>query len=426
MKKTIFLLVISFYCTTTTAQTATEGYSKFATAQNRTKFYNDLVNHSIIQNLSLPLNDETEENWQEAFSAIELINYKQANTNTAIRIAVDSMEKRSPAFQQSLLEMLYANGQLQYSKKVAHLLANTNNAKIFAICAEYLLLTDTSKKQINEIKNIATKNTSLFTGDKNIAIMLELFRHLNSVLKKPAYPGKQQLKALLNKNYLKGNVVVYSIQRKNRNYPGIVIVKDTAGNFITNNDGKIFSLPQFARSLSNFPAYLSNGNTPQGIYRLYGFGSSRSPFIGPTENLQLSMPYETSLVHFLKDSSIIDTVWNKEWYSSLLPATFKNYEAFYETLNASETGRTEIISHGTATDPAFYKDKIYYPYTPTAGCLCTKEIWDAAGKRIFSDQQKLADAVKKAGGANGYLIVIELNDTQKIISADEILPYLSN
>ena len=83
----------------------------------------------------------------------------------------------------------------------------------------------------------------------------------------------------------------------------------------------------------------------------------------------------------------------------------------------------------SATDkpnPTFYKDKIYYPYTPTAGCLCTKEIWDAAGKRIFSDQQKLADAVKKAGGADGYLIVIELNDAQKIITADEILPYLPN
>jgi hypothetical protein len=426
MKKTIYLLLISFYSIIAIAQTTAEGYSKFTTAQNRTKFYNDLVNHSITQNLSLPLNDETEENWQEAFSAIELINYRQANTNATIKIAVDSMEKRSPSFQQSLLEMLYANGQLQYSKNVFHLLANTNNAKIFAICAEYLLLTDTSKKLITGIKNTATKNTSLFTGDKNIAIMLELFRHLNNVIKKPAYPVKQQLKTLFDKNYLKGKVVVYSIQRKNRNYPGIVIVKDTAGNFMRNNDGRIFSLPQFARSLSNFPAYLSNGNTPQGIYRLYGFGSSRSPFIGPTENLQLSMPYETSLVHFFKDSSITDTIWSKEWYSSLLPATFKNYDPFYETLNASETGRTEIISHGTAVDPSFYKGQIYYPYTPTAGCLSTKEIWDASGKLIFSDQQKLVDAVKKAGGADGYLIVIELNDAQKTMTADELLPCLPN
>lgn len=424
MKRTIFLLFIICLCNNLIAQADPFTYSKFTTAQNRTKFYNDLVHHSITQNLSLPLNDETEENWQEAFSAIELINYQSPLTNAAIKISVDSMEKRSPSFQQSLLEMLYANGQSQYSKKVAHLLVNANNTKIFAICAEYLLLTDTSKKLITDLKNIATKNTTLFTGDKNIAIMLELFRHLNNVIKRPAYPGKQQLKALFNKNYLLGNVVVYSIQRKNRNYPGIVIVKDTAGNLIKNIDGKIFWLPQFARSLSNFPAYISNGNTPQGIYRLYGFGRSRSPFIGPTENLQLSMPYETSIIHFLKDSSITDSAWNKQWYSSLLPATCKNYEPFYETFHASETGRREIIAHGTAVDPAYYKEKNYYPYTPTAGCLSTKEIWDANGKCIFSDQQKLADAVKKAGGANGYLIVIELDDAKKNVAPEEILSYL--
>ena len=62
---------------------------------------------------------------------------------------------------------------------------------------------------------------------------------------------------------------------------------------------------------------------------------------------------------------------------------------------------------------------MYYPYTPTAGCLSTKEIWDASGKCIFSDQQKLANAVKKAGGANGYLIVLELDDAQKIITPEE-------
>jgi hypothetical protein len=322
------------------------------------------------------------------------------------------------------MEMLYSTQQLQYSKQVMHLLANTDNAKIFAICAEYLLLADTSKKIIADIKNTATKRPILFTGDKDMIVMLELFRHLDNLSKKTGYPGKSQLKALFNKNYLGGNVVVYSIQRKNRNYPGIVIVKDTEGNFIRGTDGKIFALTQLARSLSNFPPYISNGNTPQGIYRLYGFGHSRSSFIGPTENLQLSMPYETSLMHFLKDSSITDTTWSKNWYGRLLPAAFKNYEPFYETLNASEAGRSEIIAHGTAVDPAFYKGQVYYPYTPTAGCLSTKEIWDATGKCIFSDQQKLADAVKKAGGANGYLIVLELDDAQKIVSPEEILPYL--
>jgi hypothetical protein len=43
-----------------------------------------------------------------------------------------------------------------------------------------------------------------------------------------------------------------------------------------------------------------------------------------------------------------------------------------------------------------------------------------------SDQQKLVDAVKKAGGADGYCIVIEIDDQQKPVSVNEILPYLNN
>ena len=41
-----------------------------------------------------------------------------------------------------------------------------------------------------------------------------------------------------------------------------------------------------------------------------------------------------------------------------------------------------------------------------------------------SDQQKLVDVLKAAGCANGYCIVIEINDQQKPVSLHEILPYL--
>jgi hypothetical protein len=42
-----------------------------------------------------------------------------------------------------------------------------------------------------------------------------------------------------------------------------------------------------------------------------------------------------------------------------------------------------------------------------------------------SDQQKLVDVLKAAGGANGYCVVIEIDDQQKPISLAEILPYLN-
>jgi hypothetical protein len=103
----------------------------------------------------------------------------------------------------------------------------------------------------------------------------------------------------------------------------------------------------------------------------------------------------------------------------------KNYEPLFESLYAGMAGRTEIIAHGTTVNPEYYKAQPYFPISPTQGCLCTKEIWSAVdGKRMESDQQKLVDAVKKAGGADGYCIVIEIDDQQKPVSLKEILPFL--
>jgi hypothetical protein len=230
------------------------------------------------------------------------------------------------------------------------------------------------------------------------------------------------LKDFFNKNYLAGQTLVFSLQRKNRNYPGIVIVRDSMGNFILDSVGNEFNVPQLARSITNMPGYITNGNTPQGIFKLMGFDVSKSSFIGPTTNMQLLLPFEKSST--VPDSVSIQFGNN---YTSLLPKLWQQYFPVYEAFYAGSAGRTEIISHGTTVDPNYYKGQTYWPHTPTQGCLCTKEIWsDIDGKRIVSDQQKLVNAVKKAGGADGYLIVIEIDDQQKPVTINEILPYLKH
>ena len=186
--------------------------------------------------------------------------------------------------------------------------------------------------------------------------------------------------------------------------------------------GNIFHIPQLARSITNLPGYLRNGNTPQGIFRMYGFGVSMSSFIGPTANVQMGMPVELSLQKFFDDSTISDTAWTMDWYQKLIPNKLKNYLPLYESYYAGLTGRSEIIAHGTTIDPAFYFGKTYYPLTPTQGCLCTKEIWN--GKRLESDQQKLVNGLLKAGGANGYCVVIELDDKHAPVTIEDLLPYL--
>ncbi len=402
---------------------------KNAIAPNRSKTYNNIVKNIITKNLALPLTDSTEENWQDAFYAMEVLQYKQPWVLQKVKAAFVGIQKKSISFQRALLELVYTNYKTEFVVEADNVLRSTNNAKILAMAAEYLLNAKAAANILDKIgKVILPRKTLLFdTGKTASYIITELLWQVAQHIKKENHKITINPKEVFQHNFFAGNIVVYSIQRKKRNYPGIAIVRDSTGNFIIDSSGNIFSVPQLARSITNLPGYLTNGNTPQGIFRMNGFAVSKSAAIGPTENIQLLMPYETSPQYFLKDSSITDTVWTKELYQKLLPKALQNYHPLLGTYYASAIGRTEIIAHGTTVDPDYYRGQTYYPLTPTQGCLCTKEIWsNIDGKRTESNQQKLVDAVKKAGGANGYVIVIEIDDQQKPVSINELLPYIKN
>ena len=421
-----FAIMLCVITCNAAAQNDTIPIVKNTIKANRIKTYNNIINNSITKNLNLPLTDSTEENWEDAFYAMELINYKQPWVIEKIKIAFDGVGERSDGFKRALLELCYTNFKNNFAANAAVLLQKTENAKIFAMCAEYLFQSNEKKNYLKKIFSGLSSKNQIFKKDVLSSTIISQLTYPIIELENNNNPkNKIPFKILFDKNMLEGNIVLYSIQRKNRNYPGIVIVRDSAGNFITDSSGKIFSVQQLARSITNLPGYLTNGNTPQGTFRMNGFDVSRSNAIGPTENIQLMMPFETSPQYFLKDSTITDTAWTIGLYQQLLPKKLQNYQPLFSTYYASAIGRTEIIAHGTTVDPEYYKGQTYYPYTPTQGCLCTKEIWsDKDGKRIISDQQKLVAAVKKAGGANGYLIVIEIDDQQKPVSINEILPYL--
>jgi len=423
----IFILLFFSAGFTAAAQTDTIPFFKDATKAARAKTYNNIVKNIITKNLAAPLTDSTEEDWESAFYAMEVLQYKQPWVLEKIKTAFNGVEKRSTGFQRSLMELCYTNYFLECRDAVKKLLLHTPNAKVFAMCAAYLLRADPSPANLDKIGSIIfNKKIEDFDNPESASyINYELLWPIMQGAEKDSHKVKLLPGELLNAHFLKGNTLLFSIQRKNRNYPGIVIVRDTNGNFITDEKGKLFAVPQLARSITNLPGYLTNGNTPQGIFRMYGFDISKSGAIGPTQNIQLTMPFETSVQHFLKDSTITDTAWTPELYERLLPGALKKYHPLFGSYYASAIGRTEIIAHGTTVDPSYYKGQPYWPHTPTQGCLCTKEIWsDLDGKRIESDQQKLVDAVKKAGGPDGYVIVIEIDDRQKPVTVDDILPYI--
>ncbi|MDP4283544.1 MAG: hypothetical protein Q8891_03910 [Bacteroidota bacterium] len=420
-KKKFIFIILSFFCQQIFAQYDVPLYTSYTTVVQRDKLYNRLTNYSILRNLSLPLSDSTEENWEEAFDAMEVLDYKTPFTKAKVYIAFDSIERRSIPFQRALLELAYTNYPGEFLLQAQALLDKTLAPKIFAMCAEYLV----QQKKDLQLENKISKTLFAKFDDSIISvnpILKMLQARLESPKSNPAYPVKKVLKEILTKDFLPNQIVMYSFQRKNRDYPGLVLIRNADGDFITDSSGNIFNIPQLARSITNLPGYLTNGNTPQGIFRMYGFGVSMSSFIGPTANVQLGMPAEISIKKFFDDTTIPDSTWTIDRYQKLIPYKIRDYQPLYYSYYSGLAGRSDIIAHGTTIDPKFYVGKPYYPLTPTEGCLCTKEIWD--GKRLESDQQKLVNALLRAGGANGYCVVIELDDKQSAVTLKDILPFI--
>jgi hypothetical protein len=394
----------------------TSGFFKDATKEKRTLFYTKVV-VSINKTFALPFTSENEENYNSAFYNIGLIQYKTPAVNVKIDSIAKKINNSSNDCKKAFINLINSDYPKKYATQVKTIfLTATDDHKLMAMAANYLLPAATAA----DVKLMLAQTETEFKNDPDNAILFELSNQLKSWNKKTTTPS---IKTFFDKNYLQGQMLVFSFQRKDRNFPGLAMVRSADGNFTKNADGKYFSVGQLARSNSNMPGYISNGNTAQGIFRITGFDTSSNYFIGPTTNLQLAMPHEYDAV--IIDGKKIDTTWSLQDYKNLLPNNFKNYQPLYGTFYAGKAGRTEIIAHGTTIDIAYYKNNSFYPYTPTAGCLCTKEIWNnKTGKLDTSDQLLLAKAVQSTGATKGYLIVIELDDKKSAVTLADILLYL--
>jgi hypothetical protein len=392
-------------------------YFKDAVAAKRLAFYNNAVKE-INKAFALPINTENEEAWQDAFYNIGLIQYKTPLIQKKIDIAASKLTSQSEEFQKAFINLVNSNYPNRYLVQVKGVFENTRNSKLMAMAANYLL----PKATKADVSSMMSKVVGLITADTtDNAILYQLAQQITNSKIPNEYPS---FASFFAKDYLQGEVIVFSFQRKDRNYPGMAIVRDREGKFIKKQDGKFFTVGQLARSNSNMPGYITNGNTPQGVFKMTGFDTSTNYFIGPTTNIQLAMPHEYNR-HYNADKLLVDSTWSYENYKDLLPVDMQNFQDLYGVFFAGKAGRTEIISHGTTIDVNYYKKNIFYPYTPTAGCLCTKEIWNSkTGNLEVSDQKLLTEAVVKAGGAKGYLIVIELDDKKAPVTITDIIKYL--
>jgi len=392
--------------------------TNFVLQPQRDQLRKNLYEYTIGRSLSLPLNTETEYRYQSAFWAVSqfLVFNTDVSAGFTKTLAVyhDSLELET---RRSFLEAMYTVGNRQFLPEMKRILDGENHPKLFAMIALWL-----AREEAAMLPELKRRTTLRLQQEPLNRILPVLKDYLDDFGEKEMVPSIHDLFAHQGTH---GYKIVYSFQNRNRDYPGIAIIQHENGLFQRNEDGSLAVFGQLARAASNLPYFITNGNTPQGVYSIFGTDTSGNNFIGPTPNLQLGLPFEYDWKNYFHQP--VDTLDPLVAYRTLLPSSWHEFRGIHEAFLAGAIGRTEIIAHGTTIDPEFFRDRPYYPYSPTLGCLCAKEIWDpGTGMLIESEQLKLATAFTREGALNGYYVVLNYFNQQRALLAADILPFVES
>lgn len=375
-----------------------------ARAPERARLRDELTEVKIHQAITGPLTAETEKDWEGAFWAMGLLRYRSDATTAAIARGFEEFERRGTEFRRSLLEVVYTLYPREFRDGMAHALVTSDDPKLFAMAALHLVrLGEEDDRQL--VMRELDRRFASRAGHPIIRCLRWDLGGGDLTMPPAGYP----LQELFGHDFGGGGAVLFSVQRAQRDHPGLALVRGRGGRFVRAADGSLFHVRHFARAASNLPGYLTNGNTPEGVFSFQGFAPATNPFIGPTETIQLVMPWEAPPSVYFHGARPDAAEWNEELYRGLLPPLWRRNFPILQAYLAGEAGRSEIIAHGTAIDPSYYAGEVYYPLTPSQGCMTAYEEWSAVtGERVLSDQQRLVDVMKEAGFDGGWCVVVEM------------------
>lgn len=212
----------------------------------------------------------------------------------------------------------------------------------------------------------------------------------------------------------KDKPTMFMFCRQSREYPCLLVAKDSFHQPLRLKDGKIWSQPALGLSKYGLKFDRPNGNTPQGIYLVKG--------VMPLADHPLGYgKYRRVILNFIPESP------NENLHRILLPTASQHSSWWKEATIARDLGRDFLRMHGTGrlnTDPS----SSYYPHYPTSGCISQREgIYNSVE---FTDQRKLLDVWMSSAGLDpsyeneeniaGLLFVINLNDERRAVKLSDL------
>lgn len=376
------ILCIVLYTNTTAQQS-----NPFATVANRKAITSELrkFSDSVVKHVSF--HDNNFLLWNKAGWAMELMLYKHPHFLKRIPEIISVFPTLRAEMQWRLLQTWYTLFPGKQVSALQALWTFARSHKIRALILVHLLAANLEMK--------------IQAGDSFLESPYASLFHSWKQQQQPIY----SIDTLSRINIMEGKNLLVSVQYRNRDKPGFLLIRKSNGKWIKNKNGSIQRYPQLARAITNLPYFLTNGNTPQGLYRITGTAVSDNDWIGPTENLQLVMPFEKggALNFFDQDADPY------QQYAHLLGGLSKD-SSLWQSFYAGLVGRSEIIAHGTTIPTEYYRAYRYYPNTPSLGCLCSPEKWNEQGILSKSVQQEWMKAIRSLPQIPEYLLVVEVKD----------------
>lgn len=358
----------------------------------------------ITQGLQLPTDTAHAKQWRRVLNMMKWTAYQEPDGVIPLKRLLE-LDEFPDDTRRLLFETIHAVYPTQFSAEMTTAVNRETDPRRFCMAASWLLReADHAHAVRHALSAILTRRFPEWPQEPR-------FEALHAALQQPlrdVLSERPPLRDLLDAPF-DHRPVIYSFQRLDRAYQGRAVVRKPDGTFVRDTHHKILSVAQLARAVNDLPGTITNGNSPQGIFEVRSFGRSRIAAIGPTPTIVLGLPGE------------YDKTWTSERYRALLPESWHGYWPIYEAWWAGQAGRFEIIAHGTTKDPHHWREHPFYPNTPSHGCLTALETWDSGnGQRLISEQARLVDALKRAGGTPGWLVLIVLDAQRKHVTPLEV------
>jgi hypothetical protein len=353
------------------------------------------LNDSIINPAVKDFLENKNINWESyAWATAYLIDSSNQNY-LVLKKALNEYKQLPKNDLQKVFESVFACFPNQFVPEIQKIAENeSENEKVFATAINYLSQNNVAVNYLIDSK-FTTSNHPIIQALRN-----QFQSNYNPI-------SLTDLQKIIEYNKTKKVKIVYSIQHKDRNKVGKVFIQSENG-LLAKENNKVVLIDQLARSATNLPMYITNGNTPVGVFKIDALAPSENVFIGPTPSFVTFLPFECEASLFYNSSTSNFTL---EKYLDFFPKELRNNRLLQQTFWAGKAGRTEIHFHGTTIDQNLYSEKEFYPQTPSMGCLCTNETWDKDGNLLESSQQKLVNTWLKTPSEKGYAYVLELQES---------------